>query len=226
MLLINKAAIRPAPKANWVHESSLSNKTNHCIVCCVFVHELEMPTRNVTHTAVANQRWFLNVLFAYFTSHVCTAAHCCTCLIRPAWHTGIQLCLLERERGRDSIRLHYWLTSAMWLTEQWLQYYLLSPVSPPPSHTYLPLLVHVHVYDVFSANRLADYGARICSLARRECAIRGLPSMTSALEGGKGGSRKVDKSTDKLRDHVCDEGSKNSKFSWTSLMEAPLVKFS
>ena len=47
--------------------------------------------------------------------------------------------------------------------------------------------------------------------------------MTSALEGG-GGSRKVDKSTDKLRDHVCDKGgrgSKNSKFSWTSLMEAP-----
>ena len=38
--------------------------------------------------------------------------------------------------------------------------------------------------------------------------------MTSALEGG---SRKVDKSTDKLRDHVCDKGggrgSKNSKFS-------------
>ena len=27
--------------------------------------------------------------------------------------------------------------------------------------------------------------------------------MTSALEGGEGGSRKVDKSTDKLRDHVC-----------------------
>ena len=39
--------------------------------------------------------------------------------------------------------------------------------------------------------------------------------MTSAVEGG-GGSRKVDKSTDKLRDHVCDKGrrgSKNSKFS-------------
>ena len=36
-------------------------------------------------------------------------------------------------------------------------------------------------------------------------AVRGLPSMTSAsaLEGG---SRKVDKSTDKLRDHVCDRG--------------------
>ena len=47
--------------------------------------------------------------------------------------------------------------------------------------------------------------------------------MTSALEGGRG-SRKVDKSTDKLRDHVCDkggEGVKKSKFSWTSLMEAP-----
>ena len=28
--------------------------------------------------------------------------------------------------------------------------------------------------------------------------------MTSALEGG--GSRKVDKSTNKLRDHVCDKG--------------------
>ena len=28
--------------------------------------------------------------------------------------------------------------------------------------------------------------------------------MTSSLEGG--GSRKVDKSTDKLRDHVCDKG--------------------
>ena len=26
--------------------------------------------------------------------------------------------------------------------------------------------------------------------------------MTSALEGGEGGSRKVDKSTDKLRDHI------------------------
>ena len=35
--------------------------------------------------------------------------------------------------------------------------------------------------------------------------IRGLPSMTSALEGGEGGSGKVDKSTDKLRDHVCDK---------------------
>ena len=36
----------------------------------------------------------------------------------------------------------------------------------------------------------------------------GLPSMTSALEGGEGGSQKVDKSTDKLRDHVhvCDKG--------------------
>ena len=30
--------------------------------------------------------------------------------------------------------------------------------------------------------------------------------MTSALEGGRGGSRKVDKSTNKLRDHVCDKG--------------------
>ena len=30
--------------------------------------------------------------------------------------------------------------------------------------------------------------------------------MTSALEGGRGGSGKVDKSTDKLRDHVCDKG--------------------
>ena len=30
--------------------------------------------------------------------------------------------------------------------------------------------------------------------------------MTSALEWGEGGSRKVDKSTDKLRDHVCDKG--------------------
>ena len=50
--------------------------------------------------------------------------------------------------------------------------------------------------------------------------------MTSALEGG-GGSRKVDKSTDKLRDHVCDKGgrgSKNSKFPWTSLMEAPFAQ--
>ena len=48
--------------------------------------------------------------------------------------------------------------------------------------------------------------------------------MTSALEGGGGGSRKVDKSTDKLHDHVCDKGgrgSKNSKCSWTSLMEVP-----
>ena len=54
--------------------------------------------------------------------------------------------------------------------------------------------------------------------------VRGLPSMTSAVGGGEGGSQKVDKSTDKLRDHVCDKGgrgSKNSKFSWTSLMEAP-----
>ena len=51
--------------------------------------------------------------------------------------------------------------------------------------------------------------------------------MTSVLEGGRGVSRKVDKSTDKLRDHVCDKGGrgpKNSKFSWTSLMEAPLHK--
>ena len=34
----------------------------------------------------------------------------------------------------------------------------------------------------------------------------------------------MDKGTDKLRDHVCDKGgrgSKNSKFSRTSLMEAP-----
>ena len=30
--------------------------------------------------------------------------------------------------------------------------------------------------------------------------------MTSALEGGDGGSGRVDKSTDKLRDHVCDKG--------------------
>ena len=53
---------------------------------------------------------------------------------------------------------------------------------------------------------------------------RGLPSMTSALKGGRGGIGKVDNSTDKLRDHVCDKGGggqKNSKFSWTSLMEAP-----
>ena len=35
----------------------------------------------------------------------------------------------------------------------------------------------------------------------RVARVRGLPSMTSALEG-EGGSRKVDKSTDKLRDHV------------------------
>ena len=51
--------------------------------------------------------------------------------------------------------------------------------------------------------------------------------MTSALEWGEGGSRKVDKSTDKLRDHVCDKGGRgsiNSKFSWTSLMEAPKVR--
>ena len=51
--------------------------------------------------------------------------------------------------------------------------------------------------------------------------------MTSALEGGEGGSGKVDKSTDKLRDHVCDKGgrgSKNPKISWTSLMVAPLDK--
>ena len=30
--------------------------------------------------------------------------------------------------------------------------------------------------------------------------------MTSALEGGEGSSGKVDNSTDKLRDHVCDKG--------------------
>ena len=41
----------------------------------------------------------------------------------------------------------------------------------------------------------------LCSVYR----IRGLPSMTSALEGG-GGSGKVDKSTDKLRDHVFNKG--------------------
>ena len=34
--------------------------------------------------------------------------------------------------------------------------------------------------------------------------------MTSALEGG-GGSGKVDKSTDKLRDHVCDKGGGGQK---------------
>ena len=51
--------------------------------------------------------------------------------------------------------------------------------------------------------------------------------MTSVLEGGGGSSGKVDKSTDKLRDHVCDKGgrgSKNPKISWTSLMVAPLDK--
>ena len=36
--------------------------------------------------------------------------------------------------------------------------------------------------------------------------------MTSALEGGEGGSQKVDKSTDKLRDHVCDKGEGVKKF--------------
>ena len=36
--------------------------------------------------------------------------------------------------------------------------------------------------------------------------VRGLPSMTSALEGEEGGSGKVDNSTDKLHDHVCDKG--------------------
>ena len=41
--------------------------------------------------------------------------------------------------------------------------------------------------------------------------LRGLPSMTSALEGGEGVSRKVDKSTDKLRDHVCDKGGRGQK---------------
>ena len=49
--------------------------------------------------------------------------------------------------------------------------------------------------------------------------------MTSALKGG-GGSVKVNNSTDKLPDNVCDkEGRgefKNPKFSRTSLMEAPL----
>ena len=35
--------------------------------------------------------------------------------------------------------------------------------------------------------------------------------MTSALEGGEGGSGKVDKSTDKLRDHVCDKGGGGQK---------------
>ena len=48
--------------------------------------------------------------------------------------------------------------------------------------------------------------------------------MTSALKGGRGGSGKVDNSTDKLRDHVCDKGgggSKNPKFSRISLREAP-----
>ena len=38
--------------------------------------------------------------------------------------------------------------------------------------------------------------------------VRGLPSMTSALEGGSG---KVDKSTDKLRDHVYDKGGEGVK---------------
>ena len=35
--------------------------------------------------------------------------------------------------------------------------------------------------------------------------------MMSALEGGEGGSRKVDKSTDKLRDHVYDKGGEGVK---------------
>ena len=42
-------------------------------------------------------------------------------------------------------------------------------------------------------------------LAAKNCP-RGLPSMTSALKGGRGGSGKVDNSTDKLCDHVCDRG--------------------
>ena len=51
--------------------------------------------------------------------------------------------------------------------------------------------------------------------------------MMSALKGGgEGGSGKVDNSTDGLRDHLSDKGgggSKNQKFSRTSLMEAPYV---
>ena len=50
--------------------------------------------------------------------------------------------------------------------------------------------------------------------------------MTSALEGGEGGSGKVDKSTDKLRDHVCDKGGgaqKNLKISRTSSPRASLL---
>ena len=56
------------------------------------------------------------------------------------------------------------------------------PISPPPSH---PPEARVKCGDRERPTRFP---------------IRGLPSMTSALEGGRGSGR-VDKSTDKLRDH-------------------------
>ena len=51
--------------------------------------------------------------------------------------------------------------------------------------------------------------------------------MTSALEGGEGGSGKVDNSTDKLRDHVCDkggEGVKKSEIFMDVIDGSPLIR--
>ena len=53
--------------------------------------------------------------------------------------------------------------------------------------------------------------------------------MMSGLEGGEGGSQKVDKSTDKLRDHVCDKGGggvKKSEIFADVIDGSPLMRMS
>ena len=54
--------------------------------------------------------------------------------------------------------------------------------------------------------------------------VRNIPFMTSALEGGRGSSKKADKGTDKLCEWDGGKGGggkKNLKFLQTSLMKAP-----
>ena len=71
--------------------------------------------------------------------------------------------------------------------------------------------VSAHLLQLFMVKRLQKMQAVATKYKGHKECLRGLPSMTSALEGGKGGSRKVDKSTDKLCDHVCDKGGKGVK---------------
>ena len=47
--------------------------------------------------------------------------------------------------------------------------------------------------------------------------------MTSALKGGRGGNGKVDNSTDRLRDHVCDKGFKKSEIFVDVIDGSPLI---